>query len=77
MRHQNPEIQAKRVMINKWRSPSDCPQLKTPDETIAIKFHQTFTEPLSSTKRAAMRELFPATAESLASVAAEAASVSD
>jgi len=55
MRHQNPEIQAKRVMINKWRSPSDCPQLKTPDETIAIKFHQTFTEPLSSTKRAAMR----------------------
>jgi hypothetical protein len=28
-----------------------------------LKFHQTFAEPLSSTKRAAMRELFPATAE--------------
>jgi len=26
---------------------------------IAVKFHETFVEPLSSSKRAAMRELFP------------------
>jgi len=30
----------------------------TPDATIASRFHETFTEPLSSSKRAAMRELF-------------------
>lgn len=31
----------------------------TPDATIAARFHDTFTEPLSSSKREAMRELFP------------------
>jgi hypothetical protein len=31
----------------------------TPDAAIATKFHETFSEPLSSSKKAAMRELFP------------------
>lgn len=65
MRHPKPEVQAKRVMLNKWKSPSHSPQLQTPDESIALKFHQTFADPLSSTKRAAMCELFPALAESV------------
>ena len=32
---------------------------QTPNVAIAVKFHETFVEPLSSSKRAAMRELFP------------------
>lgn len=57
-RDPQPEKQAKRVLVNKWhRRPSEKPQF-TPDTSIATKFHKTFTEPLSS-KRAAMRELFP------------------
>jgi hypothetical protein len=63
MRHPKPEIQAKRVTLNKWKPPSHSPQLQMPDESIALKFHQTFAEPLSSSKRVAMRVLFPASAE--------------
>jgi len=61
MRHSKPEIQAKREMLGKWKLPSTPSQPHTPNESIAIKFHQTFAKPLFSTKRAAMRELFPAT----------------
>jgi len=58
-RDPQPEKQAKRVLVNKWtRKPENAPS-STPDAAIASKFHDTFTAPLSSSKRAAMRELFP------------------
>jgi hypothetical protein len=53
-----PEKQAKRVLLNKWqRQPANAVQI--PDESITTKFHETFAEPLSSSKRAAMWELYP------------------
>jgi hypothetical protein len=52
----NSEKQAKRVMLRKWQ-PSVSPM--TPDATIATWFHETFQEPLSSSKSKAMQELFP------------------
>lgn len=55
-----PERQAKRVLLNKWTRRPDEMRSGTPDATIAAKFHDTFSEPLSSSKRAAMHELFPA-----------------
>jgi hypothetical protein len=54
----NPEIQAKHVLLNKWtRKPAS--ESQTPDPAVAVKFHETFAEPVSASKRAAMRELFP------------------
>jgi hypothetical protein len=60
-RDPNPEKQAKRVMLSKWQPSASDPRsaLVTPDATIATRFHETFKEPLSSSKRAAMQELFP------------------
>lgn len=60
-RDPNPEKQAKRVMLSKWLSSASDPRsaLVTPDATIATRFHETFKEPLSSSKRVAMQELFP------------------
>ena len=60
-RDPNPEKQAKQVMLNKWQPSSSAPRSSpmTPDASIATHFHETFQEPLSSSKRAAMRELFP------------------
>jgi len=57
----NPEKQAKRVMLSKWQPSASAPRSApvTPDATIATRFHETFQEPLSSSKREAMRELFP------------------
>ena len=57
----NLEKQAKRVMLSKWQPSASAPRSApaTPDATIATRFHETFQEPLSSSKREAMRELFP------------------
>jgi hypothetical protein len=56
-----PEKQAKRVMLSKWQQSASAPRPMpvTLDATIATRIHETFQEPLSSSKRAAMRELFP------------------
>jgi hypothetical protein len=56
------ELQAKRVMLRKWQPGSvgaSRTSPTTPDASIAARFHETFKEPLSSSKKAAMRELFP------------------
>lgn len=46
-------------MVNKWeRRPEDA-VTNTPDDKITDMFHKAFTEPLSSSKREAMSELFP------------------
>jgi hypothetical protein len=60
-RDPNTEKQAKRIMLSKWQPSASAPRSTpvTPDATIATRFHETFQEPLSSSKRAAMRELFP------------------
>ena len=60
-RDPKPEKQAKRVMLNKWRPSSSAPRSSpvTPYASIATRFHEMFQEPLSSSKRGAMRELFP------------------
>jgi len=58
-RDPQPEKQAKRVVMNKWRRRPDDAVSCTTDATVGTKFHNTFAEPLSSSKRAAMRELFP------------------
>ena len=58
-RDPKPENQANRVLVNKWqRRPDNAPHM-TPDPTIAMRFHETFAEPLSSSKRGAMHVLFP------------------
>jgi hypothetical protein len=56
-----PEKQSKRVMLSKWQLSASAPRPVPvmPDATIATRFHETFQEPLSSSKRATMRELFP------------------
>lgn len=57
-----PENQAKRVMLKRWRPASAAASRSsplTPDASIAACFHETFAEPLSSSKRAAMCEHFP------------------
>lgn len=58
-RDPNPELQAKRVMINKWEDRPDGAVTDTPDNKISGKFHEAFAEPISTVMRAAMRELFP------------------
>lgn len=58
-RDPQPEKQAKRVLVNKWTRRPEAASRCTPDATIAARFHDTFTAPLSSSKREAMRELFP------------------
>jgi hypothetical protein len=47
------------VLVNKWeRRPANA-VTDTPDETIAIKFHEAFAEPVSPWKWEAMHELMP------------------
>ena len=60
-RDPKPENKAKRVMLSKWRPTSSAPRSSpaTPDTSIAARLHDTFQETLSSSKQAAMRELFP------------------
>lgn len=61
-RDPQPEKQAKRVLLNKWNRQPDHARMTAPDATIATRFHAVFASPLSSSKRAAMRELFPGAA---------------
>jgi hypothetical protein len=57
-RDPNPEMQAKRVLLNKWtRKPAS--QSQTPDSTVAVKFHEMFAKLVFASKRTAMREQFP------------------
>jgi hypothetical protein len=60
-RDPNPEKQAKRVLLSKWQPSASAPRSAptTPNATIATRFHEMFREPLSSSKREAMQELFP------------------
>lgn len=53
------EKQAKRVLLSKWTRRPEGAASTTPNEAIARRFRETFTTPLSSSKRAAMRELYP------------------
>lgn len=53
----NPEKQAKHVLVNKWEHRPDDAVTDIPDGTVAVKFHETFAEPLSLDTREAMREL--------------------
>jgi hypothetical protein len=73
-RDPNPEKQAKRVLLSKWQPSASAPRSAptTPDVTIATRFHETFREPLSSSKREAMQELFPMAAARGRRVAAQA-----
>jgi hypothetical protein len=58
-RDPNPERQAKRVLVNKWEHRLEDAVTNTPNDKIIDKLHEAFTELLSSSKREAMRELFP------------------
>jgi hypothetical protein len=60
-RDPNPEKQAKRVLLSKWQPSASALRSAptTPDATIAARFHETFREPLSSSKREALQELYP------------------
>jgi hypothetical protein len=57
----NPEKQAKRVLVGKWQPSASAPRsaTTTSDAAIAVWFHETFREPLSSSKRETVQELFP------------------
>lgn len=54
-----PEIQAKKVMLRKWRPAARSPSPLSPDNSYNVKFRRHFREPLSSSRCEAMRELFP------------------
>lgn len=61
-RDPKPEHQAKRVMLRRWRPASASASRSsppTPDNSIATRFCGTFVELITSSKQAAMRELFP------------------
>lgn len=58
-RDPQPERQAKRVLLSKWSGTTGQARSTTPDAVIAARFHDMFVTPLSSSKRDAMRELFP------------------
>jgi hypothetical protein len=50
LRDPRPEEQAKKVMLRKWRPAARASPPHSPDASFAEKFHQTFKEPLSSSK---------------------------
>jgi hypothetical protein len=58
-RDPQPEKQARRVMLNKWAGRPDHVVTNTPDATISAKFHEIFADPISSSKREALRAIFP------------------
>jgi hypothetical protein len=62
-RDPKPELQAKKVLLRKWRPAADPPSPELPDNSFNEEFHREFGEPLSSAKRriirSAMKELFP------------------
>jgi len=53
------EVQAKKVLLSKWKPRNQDRSLNSPDASIVDRFHKTFADPLSATKQAAMCELFP------------------
>jgi hypothetical protein len=53
-----PEKQARRVLLSKWEHRPSNPR-SSPDDAVAVRFRSTFAEPMSSSKKAALRELFP------------------
>jgi hypothetical protein len=53
----NPEVQAMNVMLKKLGKEVPPP---ASEDSAACYFHETFAGPLSSSKKEAMRELFPA-----------------
>jgi hypothetical protein len=44
------EVQAKKVLLSKWKLRTQERSLNSPDASIADTFHKTFAEPLSETK---------------------------
>ena len=58
-RDPDPEKQAKKVLLNKWKPRAPWSAQVTPDAAIGKKFRETFAEPLSLAKRAAMHEMLP------------------
>ena len=58
-RDPQPEKQARRVLLNKWAGHPDNMATGTPDDSIASQFHEAFGGSVSTSKRAALRELFP------------------
>lgn len=56
----NPEKQARRVMVRKWSGREARNSPATPDQAVSSKFHEAFGADLPSSRRAAIRELFPA-----------------
>lgn len=60
LRNPNLEVQAKKVMLRKWRTAGRSSPPWSPDPSYAERFHQTFKEPQLSSKHVAMRKLFPA-----------------
>jgi hypothetical protein len=63
-RDPRPEIQAKKVMLRKWRPVAMPPSPQNPDDSYNEKFCCAFQEPLSS-----MRELFPSRCRRTAALA--------
>jgi hypothetical protein len=60
-RDPRPEVQAKKVLLRKWKPASEPPSPEVPDysQSQSTRFRREFKEPLTGSKRAAMRELFP------------------
>jgi len=58
-RDPQPEKQARRVLLNKWVGRPDNTATGTPDDSIASQFHEAFGGSVSTSKRAALREIFP------------------
>jgi hypothetical protein len=58
-RDPHPESQARRILLNKWAGRPEDAVTNTPDATISTKFHEQFGASVSSSKREAIRELFP------------------
>jgi hypothetical protein len=56
-RDPNPELQAKRVLINKWEHRPGDVVTNVPDDSIAAQFHEAFGDEISSDIEEALREL--------------------
>lgn len=48
------EVQAKKVLLSKWRPAGEPPSPQIPNNSHSAKFHHRIREPLSSSKRSAM-----------------------
>jgi len=47
------------MLVNKWERRPDNAVNNTPNDTISVKFHETFDGPVSPRKWEAMGELMP------------------